>query len=201
MIKEAYIYGLYDPRTNEIRYVGKTKNSIECRLREHLCDARNIMHGNKRRRINKRYAWIISLLIQGELPGIKLLEIVSLDNWKAREIHWIARLPCLTNMTIGGDGGGTTLGMKFGPVPEERKKLISQRTKEAMQSPEIKAKCRVGGLISSSKLKETGISEEIKQKISIGVKRAMWDPVIRERQLRGLANRTKRLQEERLSSS
>ena len=35
---DIYIYGLYEKDTSNIRYIGKTKNNLNKRLRQHLND-------------------------------------------------------------------------------------------------------------------------------------------------------------------
>jgi len=97
------IYKLTDPITNEIRYIGKTKNKLEKRLYEH-CTIRNL---SKR---NNKNNWIKKLISLGLRPIIDLIEIVDNEtNWQEREIYWIdffIKLNCnLTNGTTGGDGG------------------------------------------------------------------------------------------------
>lgn len=94
------IYTLSHPITGEIRYVGKTKFAIEKRLKYgHLRDLKFK---------NKRVNWIKSLISQGLLPKIELLEVVEDNKWIEREIYWIKEFRDkgyrLTNMTDGGDG-------------------------------------------------------------------------------------------------
>ena len=138
------IYGLIDPRTKEIRYIGKTKFDLNFRLSQHINDAKSIMEGYGRRKINKKFSWIISLFKKDLSPTMILLEIVSVnDSWIDRERYWIALYKQryrLTNMTSGGEGSDANKGRKFGTPPKERKELISRRTKEAMKnlSPEKK---------------------------------------------------------------
>jgi hypothetical protein len=94
------IYGLCEPGTEFVRYVGFTKFSIEKRLEEHLIEARarNTCH---------RHRWLRSLLRQDLKPAIVVLEQVSRYSWKTRERWWIAELRKsnrLVNSTSGGEG-------------------------------------------------------------------------------------------------
>jgi hypothetical protein len=197
---KIFIYALKDPITNEIRYIGKTKLNLNMRLKQHLTDAHGIINKTGRRRINKRYSWIISLLKKNLLPIISLLEETNETCWQEREKFLISQHTNLVNSTIGGDGGATTTGMKFGNRTPEQKLKISNATKIAMQRPEIRLKCSLGGYIASKKLKEFGVSEEIKRKISKNVKIAMQNPEIRQRHLLGIKRyfENKRVEEEKL---
>ncbi len=98
---EIYIYKLIDPITNEIRYIGKTKNKLVKRLYEHLT-VRNLVPKNHKNH------WIKQLLSNNTKPIIELVEIVTESNWMEREIYWIAyhkeNGSKLTNSTLGGDG-------------------------------------------------------------------------------------------------
>ncbi len=101
----AHMYGLTDPRTDELRYVGFTINSLEDRLRGHLGDARKDKEKKKKRHV---ISWITQLLRFGSKPEIFLIETVPFEEWKESEIFWVAyfkSLGCrLTNLTQGGDG-------------------------------------------------------------------------------------------------
>ncbi len=101
-----YIYSLIDPITNDIRYVGKTCN-LEKRLRGHL----------KKCHILKYHSatWIKSLVDQGYIPIMKVIEETNLENWEEREKYWIKLYKekhNLTNTNEGGGFGGTSNGFK-----------------------------------------------------------------------------------------
>ena len=91
------IYGLLDPKTFSIKYVGKTCVSPHKRYKSHITGA---LQG-KDLRVHR---WIRSL---SELPILYILEIDSVDIDKS-EKFWIARFRKdgidLTNLTSGGDG-------------------------------------------------------------------------------------------------
>ena len=63
-----YIYTLSDPRTNIIRYVGKT-NNIKNRLKSHICQS-------KKSRTHKDN-WVNSLLKLNLKPIIEILDVVE----------------------------------------------------------------------------------------------------------------------------
>lgn len=86
-----------------VRYVGKTRNALEWRLADHL---KNAIAGGR----TYKYCWIRSMLEQGLTPTITLLEVAN-GNGNNEERKWIAYFESygikLTNVTDGGDGGGT----------------------------------------------------------------------------------------------
>lgn len=95
------IYGLTDPQTQEIRYIGKSSSGMQ-RPREHLKPTALKKDSYKTR-------WILSLLTQGVKPEIIVLQVVdSHDGLYELEQHWIKRLTIdgarLTNLTDGGEG-------------------------------------------------------------------------------------------------
>lgn len=92
----AVIYGLIDPRTGNVRYVGYTAKSLKKRFKEHLRDIRRC----------KRTSWIKSLQKQGLVPEVVVLEKVGEKNWQEIERKWIADFgrKNLVNGTDGGDG-------------------------------------------------------------------------------------------------
>lgn len=93
------IYTLAHPITNEIRYIGKTKYSLEKRLAKHLVTNEN----------NHRANWVKSILKIGLVPTIELLEEVPNVNWQDYEKYWILQFKSwgfnLVNGTIGGEEG------------------------------------------------------------------------------------------------
>lgn len=96
---KSSIYGLFDPRDkgSNIRYVGFTSKDLKKRLCEHIYESK--------KKKNHRHKWIASLLSEGVLPEIVLIERVCDEEWKAREQYWISYYgSALTNSTIGGEG-------------------------------------------------------------------------------------------------
>lgn len=101
------IYGLKDPRkekhqiTDEIRYVGKTCDTKEDRLEDHVYYA---IKGEKTHKAN----WIRSLLKENITPEVCTIEEVDEQQWVEKEIYWISKFRQnghrLTNQTSGGEG-------------------------------------------------------------------------------------------------
>lgn len=67
------IYVLSDPGTNEIRYVGRTKNSLKIRFAGHLSKARK----NRGEANNHKNCWIRSLLNRNIKPNITQIFVVE----------------------------------------------------------------------------------------------------------------------------
>jgi hypothetical protein len=99
MVGNINIYTLAHPDTFEVRYVGKTKYSLNERLSKHLLTKEN----------NHRGKWIRNLLIQGKRPVIEILEISNTNDWIICERYWIYQLKewgfRLLNLTEGGETG------------------------------------------------------------------------------------------------
>lgn len=96
----TYIYGLVDPNTKDIRYIGKADRPEE-RLQEHLTPY------FLSKKWHKNF-WLLSLLKKNQKPKLIIIEKVSQETWKEREIFWIrfyTKLGAqLTNSTNGGEG-------------------------------------------------------------------------------------------------
>lgn len=106
---EYKIYVMIDPRTNQVRYVGKAKHTLVKRLSGHLSS-----HELKQK--HKRASWLKSLLALGFKPIIVLIDEVKTEEVNFWERHYISLYKSwgfnLTNSTQGGDGGATTCGRK-----------------------------------------------------------------------------------------
>lgn len=91
------IYGLLDPYTNELRYVGQTISCLKQRLRAHISEKKNY----------RKTSWIKSLKSISKRPIIFLIdECSTLEECNTLEIFWIGyfkSIGCkLTNMYEGG---------------------------------------------------------------------------------------------------
>jgi hypothetical protein len=121
------IYGLVDPRTKLVRYVGcSSKGLVRPRAHAHP----KTLAKDRTHKAN----WIRSLLEEGYAYEIAVLASSTEEALKADEVWWIAygRASAwpLTNLTDGGDG---TLG--WSPSPEYRAAL-SARFKGRVFTPE-----------------------------------------------------------------
>lgn len=98
-----YIYGLVDPRTDELRYVGKSNDPVR-RTYNHITDAK--------KKFTYRDRWIKQLLDLGLKPKLEILEDGIKDkDWNEIERWWIFMAKAcghrLTNGTEGGTGFGS----------------------------------------------------------------------------------------------
>lgn len=97
------IYALFDPRTNEPRYVGRSIHGLRI-------PNRHARPGNLRRESNlHKKRWIESLIKEGLKPEVFVLEsLESREATREAEQFWIEVLKSwgfqLTNKTRGGDG-------------------------------------------------------------------------------------------------
>ena len=94
---KTFIYTLTDPRTNQIRYVGKS-NKPSKRLSCHL----------GRTEKNHKYSWLKQLDNEGLKPILDIIDEVPNDEWRFWEQYWISQFRTwgfdLTNLTDGGEG-------------------------------------------------------------------------------------------------
>lgn len=112
------IYGLFDPETKELRYIGKTQARLSSRLAHHIWRASN----------THKKQWILKLLRSGQKPEIDIIEECETNEELIKaEMHHIAQfksIGCrLVNHTEGGEG---CIGYKHGP---EAKRKMSERLK------------------------------------------------------------------------
>lgn len=112
------IYTLSDPRTAEIRYVGKTVETLGKRLSKHCSCLVN------QKEQNHRVFWIRSLLQKGLKPVITLIEEVSSDIWEEREKYWIKYYKDLGLNLVNSTEGGDTCN------PEISRKVLKKLWKD-----------------------------------------------------------------------
>ena len=109
------IYGLFDPDTGDLRYVGKAKDSGN-RFKRHIDE----------RRLNRPVnLWVRSLVASGKVPVLKVLEVVEDDKWEEAERRLIAEHRKTAKLLNLADGGA---------MPSQTKK---QRKKAARASNEL----------------------------------------------------------------
>lgn len=115
-MKKTNIYSLEFPEGN-IRYIGKA-NDVGKRFVSHLSRVDEC--------ISKKNSWIKSLVKEGNIPIINIIDEVDIEEWQFWESHYIFLYRSygfkLTNLTFGG--GGLT-----NPTQEIKKK-ISDKLKE-----------------------------------------------------------------------
>lgn len=163
---DVFIYILSDPRTKEIRYVGKAVDAT-LRLAVHLA--------NSQRERNHKANWIKSLAKDGLKPEMEIVESLyetSDAEWQIQEKWWISYLRfigCrLTNLTAGGEGcaglrpsadtrekmSAWQRGRKMGPLSAEHKAKISARHKGKPSPKSAEHRARISATLLGRPLSE-----------------------------------------------
>lgn len=164
----TYIYGLIDPRTNELRYVGKTIR-LNSRIVEHIskCHLTNTHKDN----------WISELIRENLKPIMFVIDVVLTSEWEFWEVHYIEyfkSIGCrLTNIKKGGQSPtfikskpssrkGKTFDDIYGPEKgrQIKEKLLKTIKEQKRQYPRGEKHWQYG----------KHHSDETKQKMSINKK-------------------------------
>lgn len=136
MNSKFLIYALVDPRTDEVRYIGKSTRGLS-RPKDHL--KLSVLNGSK----TYKNSWILHLLALGLKPKIQILEVFDSDeDLSDAECFWIAQGRGLgwrlTNLTKGGDGA---TGCVFS---EERRRKVSETSSRVLApDPALVERARV----------------------------------------------------------
>jgi len=153
---EIKIYTLSSTREpNNVRYVGKTKQSLKRRLNGHLCDAKKAK--SEGRFTIHNYNWINKELSEGYTIIISEIDSREFDvdeDWKWLEQYWISQFKSwgfkITNLTSGGDGNQDQVfsyeslekkaeKLRGRPRDEETRRKISEGLTGVVRSEETKA--------------------------------------------------------------
>ncbi len=158
----AFIYGLLDPRTGELGYVGKTVKSLSWRLKSHLTPTALKQKTHKA-------CWLRCLVGLGLTPEIFLIEQVADEDVDEAEVFWIAYFRSigaeLCNHTPGGDGNRK--GTKFSLAARQSQSAGQLRRYERERAAGIKRKMprdivdRI-----AAKRRGTKVSNETRAKLS-----------------------------------
>jgi hypothetical protein len=109
-VNNFFVYGLVDPRDNQIKYIGKTTNLLKKRFYHHISESL------KSKKPNKKQAWIINLIKQNIRPLIVLLDSCNSEvELNESEIFFISYYRFLgQNLKNSQPGGeGNPKGYKF----------------------------------------------------------------------------------------
>ena len=114
---EVKIYGLYNPQTMKIRYIGRTKQKLNKRLNTHICRSKNNNSYNAN--------WIKSLIKDGIRPRIKLLQVV--EGWEESHIieKKLIQKHLVRHRLVNGDDRGP--GNPYGPAKNVTEESIKNR--------------------------------------------------------------------------
>jgi hypothetical protein len=91
--RQVFIYALVDPRDANVRYIGRSFVP-EDRYKRHLID-KSETHKTR---------WIKQLKSVGLQPELKILDVVSEQQWSDAERQWMSKYKDLTNSCAGGYG-------------------------------------------------------------------------------------------------
>jgi len=145
----CYIYTLSDPRTNQVRYVGKTIDPKE-RYRGHKKDKK----GN-----TYRVNWIMSLKKQSLVPIFEVIDVVDCKEWTFWENYWIAQFKTWGFKLVNGNAKGD--GCITFKHTEQAKEKISKTSKGRLHTAETKklmSQNRIGIQFSENHLKNLSLS-------------------------------------------
>jgi len=122
------IYTLSDPRTDMVRYVGKTDH-LEKRLSQHL----SLSTGSH------KSSWIKSLKSAGIKPEMVVIDKVPVEDWEFWEMHYIKFFKSLGAKLVNGTEGGQGDAIVF---TDAAKKKMSDSTKGFKHSKETRKKIK-----------------------------------------------------------
>lgn len=124
---DIYLYALIDPRDCRVRYIGRTVNPLQRRLREHLNTAKR-----GKLKDGRKAAWFAELESSAMVPIISLLRTADKATFQAVEKELIReyreRFPDLLNVRPGGDGGLGGHFVKWTPELEARLGKVADST-------------------------------------------------------------------------
>jgi len=141
------VYGLYDPTTQELRYVGQTVKGLACRLSNHLSASGLKKH-------LRVASWLKSVLARGQRPDARIIAVAhsrdELDELEVRQIS--VAIEAGADLTNLARGGRVNSGFKKSPeavanivrartgttTPDSTKKKLS----EAMMGRKVSARTR-----------------------------------------------------------
>lgn len=164
MSERVYIYGLYDPFTDELRYIGKTKMTLARRIWHHIKEAKTS------RKNTYKLNWIRSILDKGNEPIIFVLRETNEESWRKDETECISEALKsginLTNLTAGGDGL-----VDYHHSKETKQKISEHNKKSGKVPPNWKGRKQssehIAKRVEARKNNKTyDHSEETKEKIS-----------------------------------
>lgn len=128
-----YIYGLKDPRDQQIYYVGASSDP-ERRLIDHMSDTCN----------QRKREWLNGLKCKGLKPDLVILDTTDEENWRAQEKHWIKQgvlkhwpltnvsdVPIHPDMAIAGHTANQIAAKYAFPRYQERKTKNTLRAQRA----------------------------------------------------------------------
>lgn len=127
------IYGLYDPLTNELRYVGQTTTTVAQRLAAHLCPSSLRKHSHLA-------CWLRSLQAKGHKPSTSVLaeakDQAELDQLEMDHIAFSRKAGL--RLTNGSAGGAGPWGREVSTETREKLSEAQRGVPRKKKSPEEK---------------------------------------------------------------
>lgn len=162
-ISNSFIYGLIDPETNNIMYIGQTIQGF-IRITDHFHKCNKINKSTKKRSPSK--LWISKLRKEDKCFKVIYLEYIenSIDLNEAEE-YWISFIKSTGASLLNYSQNNGFLNTTRFLTNEDRVK-ISIATKDAMNNPETRAKCRKNRANQVAPNIGRKFSQEFKDKIS-----------------------------------
>lgn len=166
------VYALKDPRTQEIRYIGKSSIGLE-RPKKH----KNISELKKK---THKSNWINSLISLGLMYEITILEeCISEEHVMRQEMYWIKfhrELGTdLTNLTDGGEGNSG-----WNPSEEVRQNMSEAAKLKYEKNPELRSQVsekqrKPHQILDGVEHKHCSDCNSYKQLNQYSVQRSYWD--------------------------
>lgn len=146
MSNSVYIYGLHDPRSGELCYIGKA-NDPKKRLKSHLRDMK--------RRKTPVYKWMSELAACDMAPNLSVLVECCDQSWPQHEVEQIA---------LAKEAGANLLNVAKGGKEPHCSKEVRQANGRRNASERDKKLWR-GKMILGQALKRGEVKEELKEKM------------------------------------
>lgn len=129
------IYGLYCPKSGELRYIGKA-NDARKRLSSHLKDCN--------RRKTPCACWIKSLVENGQVPVMKVLAEVQESEWEQAEREFISEARLRGEDLLNVARGGVDIPCSRETRSDNARRINRNRASSAEEACLWRLKQRVG---------------------------------------------------------
>lgn len=127
---DCVVYGLCEPGTETVKYIGQTKLSASKRLSFHFRSVNKKL--NKGHRLSPVQAWVYELRGNGQKPAVIILE--ARGTWDVSEVIWIERYRAaghnLLNVLRGGNDSYDAVVRETGYKPAPLYKPIDDLERE-----------------------------------------------------------------------